>query len=137
MIRHMSWLANVVLVKKNRSRMEKCVEYIDLNKHCLKDSYLLPDIDKLVDGSSDYQYLSFMNAYSRYNQIRLHSNDQEKTTFMIEKANYCYKVMSFGLKNVGTINQRMKKKVFEKQICRNLEVYVDDMIVKSNTLEQQ
>ena len=128
----MSWLANVVLVKKNRSRMEKCVEYIDLNKHCLKDSYLLPDIDKLVDGSSDYQYLSFMNAYSRYNQIRLHSNDQEKTTFMIEKANYCYKVMSFGLKNDDTTYQRMMNKVFEKQIGQNLEVYVDDMIVKSN-----
>jgi len=78
-----------------------------------------------------------MDAYLGYNQIPLHPNDQEKTNFRTEKSNYFYKVMSFGLKNVGTINQRMKKKVFEKQICRNLEVYVDDMIVKSNTLEQQ
>ena len=91
-----------------------------MNKHCLKDLYPFPDIDKLVEGSSDYRYLNFMDAYSRYNQIPLHLDDQEKITFMIEKANYYYKVMSFGLKNASTTYQRMMNKVFENQIGQNL-----------------
>lgn len=74
-----------------------------------------------------------MDAYLGYNQIPLHPNDQEKTNFRTEKSNYFYKVMSFGLKNDDTTYQRMMNKVFEKQIGQNLEVYVDDMIVKSNT----
>ena len=56
----------------------------------------------------------FMDAYSGYNQIPLHLDDQEKIAFMRKKANYCYKAMSFGLKNVGATYQRMMNKVFEK-----------------------
>lgn len=91
-----------------------------MNKHCLKDLYPFPDIDKLVEGSSDYRYLNFMDAYSRYNQIPLHLDDQEKITFMIEKANYYYKVMSFELNNVDATYQRIMNFFFEKQIAQNL-----------------
>jgi len=113
-----------------------CVKYTNLDKHYMKDSYPLLDIDKLVDKSSGYRCLSFMDAYSGYIQIPLHFGDPEKMTFITEKENYCYKFMSFGLKNVDATYQRMMNKFFENQIGRNLDFYVDDMIVRSNTLEQ-
>jgi len=91
-----------------------CVDYTNLNKHFPKDSYPLPYIDKLVDESSGYRYLRFIDAYSWYNPIPWHLNDQKKTAFMMEKENYYYKVMSFGLKNVEATYERMMKKVFEK-----------------------
>ena len=57
--------------------------------------------------------------------------DQEKTAFIISQGLYCYKVMPFGLKNAGATYQRLVNKMFNKQIERNMEVYVDDMFVKS------
>lgn len=109
-----------------------CTDYTDLNKACPKDAYPLPSIDRLVDGASGYRLLSLMDSYSEYNQIRMNPEDEEKTSFMTERANYCYKVMPFGLKNAGATYQRLMDMIFAKQIGRNIEVYVDDMVVKSN-----
>ena len=61
--------------------------------------------------------------------------DQEKTTFVTSQGLYCYRVMSFGLKNAGAIYQRLVNQMFKKQIARNVEVYVDDMLVKSREEE--
>lgn len=76
-----------------------CMDYTDLNKAGPKDSYPLPSIDRLVDGASRHGMLSFLDAYSGYNQIRMFPPDEEKMAFMSENLNYCYKVMPFGLKN--------------------------------------
>jgi hypothetical protein len=102
-----------------------------LNKACPKDSYPLPNIDKLVDDSAGYKLLSFLDAYSGYNQIPMSVKDRDKTAFMTEGANYRYNVMPFGLKNAGATYQRMMNKVFKEEIGKMLEVYMDDMIVKS------
>ena len=91
--------------------------------------------DRLVNNSAGYQLLSFMDAYSDYNQIAMHPEDQEKTAFITDKVNYCYTVMPFGLKNAGATYQRMMYKVFDDQIGKNVEVYIDDMIVKSKLQE--
>ena len=72
-----------------------------------------------------------MDAFSGYSQIKMVEEDQEKTTFITSQGLYCYKVMSFGLKDVGVTYQRLVNKMFNKQIGRNMEVYVDDMLVKS------
>ncbi|XP_072058142.1 uncharacterized protein [Arachis hypogaea] len=72
-----------------------------------------------------------MDANSVYNQIQMHPSDQNKTAFITEYGNYCYKVMPFGLKNAGATYQRLMDKVFAKQIGRNIEVYVDDMVAKT------
>ena len=72
-----------------------------------------------------------MDAFSGYNQIKMAEEDQEKTAFITSQGLYCYKVMPFGLKNVGATYQRLVNKMFNKQIGRNMEVYVDDMLVKS------
>ncbi|XP_057725405.1 uncharacterized protein LOC130941056 [Arachis stenosperma] len=111
-VKYPTWLANVVLVKKQNGKWRMCVDYTDLNKACPKDPYPLPSIDTLVDSSSGYQYLSFMDAYSGYNQIPMYEPDQEKTSFITPRANYCYVVMPFGLNNAGATYQRLMNKVF-------------------------
>ena len=72
-----------------------------------------------------------MDAFSGYNQIKMEEADQEKTSFVTSQGLFCYKVMPFGLKNVGATYQRLMNKMFAHQIRRNVQVYVGDMLVKS------
>ena len=108
-----------------------CVDFTDPNKACPKDSFPLPRIDQLVDSTAEHKLLMFMDAFSGYNQIKMDEEDQEKTAFITSQGLYCYKVMSFELKNAGATYQRLVNKMFNKKISRNMEVYVDDMLVKS------
>ena len=108
-----------------------CVDFTDLNRACPKDSYPLPRIDTLVDSTARHQLLSFMDTFSGYNQIKMDESDQEKTSFVTSQGLFCYKVMPFGLKNGGATYQRLMNKMFARQIGRNMQVYVDDMLVKS------
>ena len=75
--------------------------------------------------------MSFLDAFQGYHQIPLALDDQEKTSFVTPIRNYHYKVMPFGLKNAGSTYQRMMTKMFESQMGKNIEVYIDDMVVKS------
>ena len=121
------WLANVVMVKKASGKWRMCVDFTDLNKACPNHSYPFPRVDVLVDSIARHQLLSFMDAFSSYNQIRMHKADQEKTSFVTSQGLFCYKVMPFGLKNAGVTYQRLMNKMFAQQIRRNVQVYVDDM----------
>jgi len=121
----------VVLVKKTTGKWRMCVDFTDLNKACPKDSFPLPRIDLLVDSTSGHELLTFMDAFSGYNQIHMDEIDQGKTSFITDRGLYCYKMMPFGLKNAGATYQRLVNKMFRDQIGWNLEVYVDDMLVKS------
>ena len=104
-VQYPDWLANVVIVKKKNGKWRVCIDFTDLNKACPKDSFPLPHIDRLVDATAGHELLSFMDAFSRYNQILMHPDDQEKTAFITERGIYCYKVMPFGLKNAGATYQ--------------------------------
>ena len=128
---YLDWLTNVVLVKKANGKWRMCVDFTDLNRACPKDSFPLPRIDQLVDSTVGHKLLTFMDAFSGYNQIKMAEEDQEKTTFITSQGLYCYKVMPFELKNAGVTYQRLVNKMFSKQIGRNMEVHVDDMLVKS------
>ena len=108
-----------------------CIDFTNLNQACQKDSLLLPKIDQLVDSTTGHKLLSLMDTFSRYNQILMDEEDQEKTSFVTSQGLYCYKVMPFGLKNIGATYQRLVNHMFSHQIGRNVEVYVDDMLVKS------
>ncbi|XP_073035355.1 uncharacterized protein [Primulina eburnea] len=125
------WLSNVVLVPKPGNKWRLCIDFTDLNKACPKDPFPLPRIDSLVDSTAGCEMLSFLDAYQGYNQIRLAPEDQEKTSFVTDRGIYCFEVMPFGLKNAGATYQRLVNKMFEKTIGRNMEVYIDDMLVKS------
>ena len=78
-VQYPDWLANVVLVKKANGKWRMCADSIDLNKAYPKDSFPLPGIDVLVDSTSRYSLLSFMDAFSSYNLIYMHLKDREKT----------------------------------------------------------
>ena len=121
----------MVMVKKANGKWRICVDFTNLNKACPKDSYPLPCIDQLVDSTAGHKLLSFMDTFSGYNQIRMDEVDQEKTSFIANQDLFCYKVMSFDLKNAGATYQRLVNHMFRPQIERNVEVYVDDMLVKS------
>ena len=123
------------MVKKANGKWRMCVDFTDLNKAYPKDSFPLSSIDRLVDASASHYVLSFMDAFSGYNQIMMDLSDQEKTAFITEEGLYCYKVMLFGLKNTGATYQRLVNKVFADKIDRSMKVYVDDMLVKSPTIE--
>ena len=125
------WLANVVMVKKANMKWRMCVDFTDLNNACLKDSFPLPRINQLVDSTAGHKLLTLIDAYSRYNQIQMAKEDQENMAFMTSQGLYCYRVMPFGLKNAGATYQSLVNQMFSKQIGRNVEVYVDDMLVKS------
>ena len=107
------------------------MDYTDLNEECPKDSFPLLLIDQIVDASAGHGMLSFLDAFLGYRQIPMHSPDAEKTTFITPQGLYCYNVMPFGLKNVEATYQRLVTKIFRTLIGRMMEVYIDDMLVKS------
>ena len=125
------WLVNVVMVKKANGKWRMCVDFTDLNRACPKDSYPLPRIDQLVDSTTGHKLLSFMDAFSGYNQIKMDEADQEKTSFVTSQGLLCYEVMPFGLKNAGATYQQLVNHMFRSQIRQNVEVYVDETLVKS------
>ena len=98
---------------------------------CPKDPFSMPRIDQLVDATVDHHRMSFLDAFQEYHQIPLATDDQEKTAFVTPVGNYHYKVMPFSLKNARSTYQRMMTKMFEPQLGKNVEVYIDDMVVKS------
>ena len=117
----------MVLVKKANDKWQMCVDYTGLNKACPRDAYPLPNID----GAAGNKVLSFLDAYSGYNQIPMPASDMNKTAFIIDDANYFHRVMPCGLKNAGATYQRLMDKVFSHLMGKCIEVYVDDMVVKS------
>jgi len=126
------WIANVVLVPKKDGKVRMCADFRDLNKVCPKDDFPLPHIDVLVDNTAGSALMSFMDGFSRYNLIKMAPRDKSKIT---EWGIYCYTVMSIGLKNVGTTNQKMATALLHDKMHNEVEVYVDDMILKSKERE--
>nr|GEY05875.1 reverse transcriptase domain-containing protein [Tanacetum cinerariifolium] len=127
------WLSNPVMVKKHDGSWRMCVDFTDLNKACPQDCYPLPKIDWKVESLCGYPFKCFLDAYKGYHQIQLAEGDEEKTAFHTGQGVYCYTKMPFGLKNVGVTYQQLMDKAFESQVGRNIEVYVDDLVVKSYT----
>ena len=134
-VEYPEWLANVVLVKKANGKWRLYIDFTDINKACPKDIFPLSRIDLIVDVTAGHELLSFMDAFSGYNQISMDPDDQEKTSFVTAQGTYCYRVMPFGLKNAGATYQRLVNRMFQKQIGVTMEVYIDDMLVKSTTAE--
>ena len=130
-VKYPEWLANVVVVPKKGNKWRVCVDYTDLNDACPKDSFPLPRIDQIVDASAGHDMLSFLDAFSGYHQIPMHPPDAEKTSFITPHGLYCYNVMPFGLKNAGATYQRLVTKMFRPLLGSTMEVYINDMLVKS------
>ena len=111
------WLANTVVVKKKNWKLRVCV-------------------DQLVDATISHPKMSFLDAFEGYHKISLSLDDQEKTVFVTPTGNFHYKMMYFSLKNAGSTYQRMMTKMFEPQLGKSIEVYIDDMVVKSKMVSE-
>jgi hypothetical protein len=110
-----------------------CVDYTDLSKHCPKNPFGLPQIDQVIDSTTGCDLLCFLNCYSGYHQIVIKEKDQEKTAFITPFGAYCYTTMSFGLKNASATYQRAIQACFKKQLNKNVEAYMHDVVVKTKT----
>ncbi|GKV13815.1 hypothetical protein SLEP1_g24790 [Rubroshorea leprosula] len=130
-VEYSEWVSNLVLVKKPNGKWRMCIDFTNLNDACPKDPHPLPNVEKLVERAAGHERMSFLDASSGYHQVQLLLDDQEKMAFYAGDAIYCCVMMSFGLKNAGATYQKLVQIIFKLQICRNIEVYVDDMIVTS------
>ncbi|GKV08872.1 hypothetical protein SLEP1_g20443 [Rubroshorea leprosula] len=130
-VEYSEWVSNPVLVKKSNGRWRMCIDFTNLNDACPKDPHPLPNVEKLVERAAGHERMSFLDASSGYHQVQLLLDDQEKTAFYAGDAIYCYVMMPFGLKNAGATYQKLVQIIFKLQIGRNIEVYVDDMIITS------
>ena len=116
------WLANTVVIKKKNIKWRVCVDFTDLNQACPKDPFPILKINQLVDSTYEHPRMSFLDAFQRYHQIALAPPN----------ANCHYTVMPFGLKNAEATYQWMMTRMFLDKIGCTIEVYIDDMVVKSN-----
>jgi hypothetical protein len=128
---HPEWVANPILVRKKNNEWRMCVDYTDLNKHCPKDHFGLSRIDQVVDSTVVCVLLCFLDCYLGYHQIVLKEEDQIKTAFITPFGTYAYKTISFGLKNGGATYQHAIQMCFADQLYRNVEAYVDDVVIKT------
>nr|GEY00449.1 reverse transcriptase domain-containing protein [Tanacetum cinerariifolium] len=127
-VHYHDWLSNPVMVKKHDGSWRMCVDFNDLNKTCPKDGYPLPKIDWKVESLCGFPFKCFLYAYKGYHQIQMAMKDKEKTAFITRQGIFCYTKMPFGLRNAGA--------TYHKHIGRNLEVYVDDIVIKSHTKDE-
>ena len=88
-------------------------------------------MDVMIDNTCGFERMSFMKGLSGYNQIKMHPEDGMHASFRTPLAVYCYTVMPFGLKNAGATYQRAMDSIFHEHICKTVECYVDDIIVKN------
>ncbi|GKD89162.1 reverse transcriptase domain-containing protein, partial [Tanacetum coccineum] len=130
-VKYPTYISNPVLVKKYDGSWRMCIDFKILNSAWPKDYYPLPSIDCKVEVVMGFKYKCFLDAYKGYHQIQMAREDEEKTAFYTEQGTYCYMKMPFGLKNAGATYQRLVDSTFQRQIGRNLEAYVDDMVIKS------
>ncbi|KAL0420322.1 UNVERIFIED_CONTAM: Transposon Tf2-12 polyprotein [Sesamum latifolium] len=134
-VKYPMWTSSIVPVRKKNRQIRVCVDFRDLNNACPKDDFPLPIAELMIDATTGHEVLSFMDGSSGYNQIRMAPADKELTAFRTPKGIYCYKVMPFGLKNAGATYQRAMQRIFDDMLHKNVECYVDDLVVKSKKRE--
>nr|GEX55304.1 reverse transcriptase domain-containing protein [Tanacetum cinerariifolium] len=135
-VHYHDWLSNLVMVKKHDDSWRMCVDFKDLNKACSKDGYPLPEIVWKVKSLCGFLFKCFLVAYKGYHQIQMEKEDEEKIAFITSQGIFCYTNMPFGLRNARATYQRLVDKAFHKQIGRNLEVYVDELVIKTRTEDE-
>jgi hypothetical protein len=108
-----------------------CVDYTDPNKARKKYPFRLPRIDQVVDSTTGYNLLSFLDCYYGYHQIPLKEEDQTKASFITPFGMFCYTTMPFGHKSAGVTYQRGIQRHLHSQLRRNTEACIDDSFFKT------
>jgi hypothetical protein len=112
-----------------------CTDFTDLNNCCPKDDFPLTRIDQIIDFVVGYDIMALLDCFSRYHQIWLYGEDEEKTSFITPFGTYCYMRMPEGLHNTGPTFCRMMQAALKNQVSRNVLSYVDDIVVASKKKE--
>jgi hypothetical protein len=133
--RYAEWISSVVPVQKKDGRWWVCVDFRDLNIATPKDEYPMPIVETLINAVAGNKILSFMDGNAGYNQIFMAPKDIHKTTFRVPSAVglFEYMVMTFGLKNAGATYQRAMNYIYHDLIGKLVEIYIDDIVVKSTS----
>ena len=112
-----------------------CIDYWRLNKVTKKDHIPLPFIDRMLDTLAGNEYFYFLDGYSRYNQITIAPEDQEKTTFTCPYGTFAFWRMQFGLCNTPGTFQRCMMAIFSDMVEKSSEVFIDDFSVIGSTFD--
>jgi len=128
----------VVPVYKKNGKLRVYIDFRDLNKATPMDSYPMPIADMLVDAVVGHKVISFMDVNARYNQIFMVERDIHKTAFRCPSALGLYEwvVMTFGLKNADATYRRAMNYIFHELIGKIVEIYIDDVVVKSKGYQE-
>ena len=131
--RYAEWISNVVPVYKKNGKLRVSIDFRDLNKATPMDGYPMPIADMLVDVVAGHKVISFMDGKAGYNQIYMAKEDIAKTAFRCPGAINLFEwvVMTFGLKNASATHHRAMNYIFHKLIGRIVEIYIDDVMIKS------
>ena len=131
--RYAEWISNVVPVYKKNGKLRVCIDFRDLNKATPMDGYSMPIADMLVDAAAGHKVISFMEGNAGYNQIFMAEEDVHQTAFRCPEhlGLLEWVVMTFGLKNTGATYQRAMNYIFHELIGKIVEIYIDDVVVKS------
>lgn len=134
-IRFSNWLVNLVPIRKKNGEIRICIDFRNLNKASLKDNYPLPKMDLIFQNIVGSQRISMLDGFSGYNQILVHPDDQEKTTFTTPWGTLMYAKMPFGLMNAGATFQRAMDIAFAEEKDKSVVVYLDDITIFSKREE--
>ncbi|KAK1603494.1 hypothetical protein QYE76_008177 [Lolium multiflorum] len=135
--RYAEWISSIVPVEKKDGRWRVAIDFRDLNRATPKDEYPMPVAETLINAAAGHKVLSFMDGNAGYNQIFMAPEDIHKTAFRVPGAVglFEYVVMTFGLKNAGATYQRAMNYIFHDLIGKLVEIYIDDVVVKSVSME--
>jgi hypothetical protein len=130
------WGCPTLFVKKKDEALRLCVDYRSLNAVTIKNKYPLPCIDILFGQLAGAQVFSKIDLRSGYHQIKIHVKDIPKTAFSMRYGLYEYLVMSFGLTNVPAHFMYLMNSVFMEELDKFIMVFIDDVLVYSNSTEE-
>jgi hypothetical protein len=131
--RYAKWVSIIVPVENNTGKIRICVDFRNLNRATPKDEYLMLVANLLVDSASGNKMISFLDSNAGYNQIFMAKEDVSKTAFRCPGfvGLFEWVIMTFGLKNAGATYQRAMNLIFHDLLGVMMEVYIDDVVVKS------
>ena len=131
-IEHTDWVSPIVIVLKKNGKIRVCVNYKKVNAATKRDNYPLPYTEHMLERVARKEAYSFLDGFSGYNQVQVHSNDRHKTAFATEWGVFAYIVMPFGLTNAPATFQQLMCAIFKDMLRKWLEVFVEDLCVHSN-----
>jgi hypothetical protein len=135
-LRFSKWISNLVLTRKKTGKIRLYIDFRNLNKLSLKDNYPLPKMDHILQRVVISSRISLLDGFSSYNQVLVHPEDQEKTTFTTPWGTFMYVKMPFGLMNVGATFQRAMDISFVDETGKFIVIYLDDVTFYSKSKEE-